>query len=72
MDPITVVIMAVIFGACAVGLIVRIILVKGIDKAVDNYGRRRHVNNPPREIYLSDEQINHTKEKENGDNQRHR
>ena len=55
MDITTVSIMALVIGICIVGLIVRILLFKGIDKAVDNHGRRRQVNNPPREIKLSDE-----------------
>ena len=55
MDPITIAIMAIVVGACAVGLIVKVLLFKGIDKAVNDHGRRRHINNPPREIDISDE-----------------
>ena len=57
MDLTSVSIIAIIIGISVVGLIVRILLFKGIDKAVDNHGRRRQVNNPPREIKLSDEHI---------------
>jgi len=61
MDPVTIEILAIIIGAGVIGLILKILLFKSIDKAVDNHGRRRHVNNPPREIELS-------KENENGNN----
>ena len=54
MDPIAVAIMAIVVGICVVGFFVKVLLFKSINKAVDNHGRRRHVNNPPREIELTD------------------
>ena len=50
MDPVTIEIMALIIGGSVAGLILKMLVFKRIDKAVDNHGKRKHTINPTREI----------------------